>query len=120
MRAREAEAEEMARRILLAEDHFRRGEQALRREALELAQREFAEATRLNPEEQEYRALLAWTTFAAAADKPALAARTRAELERAGERGPQERRAHGSTSAASSACSATTPRRSGAFARCWR
>jgi hypothetical protein len=83
MRAREAEAEEMARRILLAEDHFRRGEQALRREALELAQREFAEATRLNPEEQEYRALLAWTTFAAAADKPALAARTRAELERA-------------------------------------
>lgn len=89
LRAREAEAEETARRILLAEDHFRRGEMALRREALEAAGREFAEAARLHPEEHEYAGMLAWVTFATASDRAPLAAPTRAALERAARSSPK-------------------------------
>ncbi len=91
LRAKEAEAEATARRILLAEDHFRRGEMALRREALDAAAREFAEAARLHPEEDEYGGMLAWCTFATAPanEKAPLAAATRTMLERAARSSPK-------------------------------
>ena len=89
VRAEEAKADELAMRVMHAEEAFRRGEMALRREQLETAMKEFTTAVELQPQEPEYQALFTWTKFAAATDKQALAPKTRAELQRAAERSEQ-------------------------------
>jgi tetratricopeptide (TPR) repeat protein len=89
VRAEQARAEELARRILDAEEAFRRGELALRRDHPEGAVAEFELAVQLHPDEADYRALLAWAQFCAAPDKVALAPRTRTSLEKAIQRSPR-------------------------------
>src|SRR6185503_13711893 len=89
VRAEQARAEELARRILHAEEAFRRGELALRRDHPEGAIAEFELAVKLHPDEADYHALLAWAQFCAASDKLAIAPRTRGLLERAIQRSPR-------------------------------
>ncbi len=83
VRAEESQAEELALRVMRAEEAFRRGEMAMRRDQLQQAMQAFAEAVELQPKEMEYQTLLAWTKFAAAPDKNAVAAETRKTLQRA-------------------------------------
>jgi hypothetical protein len=83
VRAQDAQAEELAVRVMRAEEAFRRGEMALRRNALEQAVADFGEAAELQPKEAEYQAMFAWAKFAAAPDKTALANDTRKALQRA-------------------------------------
>ncbi|MEZ4365096.1 MAG: J domain-containing protein [Kofleriaceae bacterium] len=85
----EAEAEAMALRILGAEEHFRAGEMALRREHFEVAARAFAEAIEMNPEEADYHALLGWALFAGATDKAAVTQPARAALTHAAKLSPK-------------------------------
>ena len=70
----QANAEEMAMRALRAEETFRLGEMALRRGQFEQARTMFEEASSLNPDEAEYQALLAWSTWLSAPDKVVVAA----------------------------------------------
>jgi DnaJ-domain-containing protein 1 len=89
VRAEQARAEEMARRILEAEEAFRRGELALRRDQPQAAVVELELAIRLHPEEADYQALLTWAQFCAAPDRAAVAAKTRAQLEKVLQRVPK-------------------------------
>ena len=89
VRAEQARAEELARRILEAEEAFRRGELALRRDQPQAAVTELERALRLNPEEPDYHAMLAWSRFCAAPDKPAIAAATRTALDKVIQRAPR-------------------------------
>ena len=89
VRAEDAKADAMAMKIMHAEEAFRRGEMALRREQLDSAIAEFSAAVEMQPQEPEYQALLIWTKFAAAADKQQIAHKTRIELQRAAERSMQ-------------------------------
>lgn len=68
----DARAEELAGRLLGAEDAFRRGEMALRRQQFDQARAHFATAAELNPDDAEHQAMLAWTTFVSAPDKNAV------------------------------------------------
>ncbi|HET9625715.1 MAG TPA: J domain-containing protein, partial [Kofleriaceae bacterium] len=88
VRAEEARAEEMARRVLEAEEAFRRGELALRRDQIAAAVAELTAAVELNPDEDDYHAVLAWARFCAAPDKMAVAAATRSQLEKSSARNP--------------------------------
>lgn len=83
LRADQARAEAMAKRIIEGEGAFQRGEAALRTGQLELAIAELGRAVELNPDEGDYRAALAWARFCAAPDKAAVEAPTRAALEQA-------------------------------------
>ncbi len=83
IRAEEARADEMAMRVMRAEEVFRQGEMALRRDQLPQAIEAFKEAVALQPNEAEYQAMLAWAQFAAAPDKNALANATRKALQKA-------------------------------------
>jgi hypothetical protein len=83
VRAEEAKADEMALRVMQAEEAYRRGEMALRRNQLEHALAEFTKAIELQPSEAEYQAMFTWVKFATAPDKNAVAAQTRQELQRA-------------------------------------
>ena len=78
VRADEDAAEKMAAKIFGAEEHFRKGEMALRRDQLDLAHAEFVLAVAMNPEEGEHHAMLGWTTYATATDK----ARVRPEIKK--------------------------------------
>jgi hypothetical protein len=89
VRADEARTEELARRILDAEEAFRRGELELERDQPGAAVVELALAVRLNPDEADHHALLAWSQFCAAPDKLAIAATTRRLLDQAIERAPR-------------------------------
>jgi len=89
VRAEQARAEDLARRILDAEEAFRRGELALRRDHPEGAVAEFELAVKLHPDEADYHALLAWAQFCAAPDKVAIAQRTRTSLDRVIQRSPR-------------------------------
>jgi hypothetical protein len=80
VKAEDARADEMAMRVLRAEEVFRQGEMALRREQLAQAIEAFKEAVELQPNESEYQAMLAWAQFAAAADKNAVGNATRRAL----------------------------------------
>nr|MDQ3300482.1 J domain-containing protein [Myxococcota bacterium] len=82
-------AEDMAIRILQAEEIFRRGEQALKRDDLNAAITEFKRAIDLNPDEADFHAMHAWATFCASSDKSSVAHQTRVALERAIERSPK-------------------------------
>jgi tetratricopeptide (TPR) repeat protein len=87
--AEQVRAEELARRILEAEEAFRRGELALRRDSPQAAVAELELAIRHNPDEADYHALLAWAQFCAAPDKMAIAATTRSLLDKAIQRSPK-------------------------------
>ena len=91
-------------RVMRAEEAFKQGEMALRRDQLAAGDRRVrATAVELQPDETEYQALLAWAQFAAAPDKNAVATTTRKALHACG-RGqraladrallPRSRRAH--------------------------
>jgi tetratricopeptide (TPR) repeat protein len=81
--AEQTRAEELARRIMEAEEAFRRGELAMRRDQPQSAVVELERAVQLNPDEADYHATLAWAKFCAAGDKAAIGADTRKALERA-------------------------------------
>ncbi len=83
VREEEAKANAEAMRAMHAEEAFRRGEMALRREQLDQALVEFTTAVELRTNEPEYQAMLAWTRFAASSDKQAIAQETRQKLLRA-------------------------------------
>jgi len=83
VRDEESKATAEAMGAMHAEEAFRRGEMSLRREQLDQALVEFTNAVELRPNEPEYQAMLAWTKFAAASDKPAIASETRQRLTRA-------------------------------------
>lgn len=87
--AEQAKAEALAARVVAAEEAFRRGEAALRRDQLTVATRELAQAMALNPEEADYIALHAWAQFCASADKVAVGGATKAALERALQKSPR-------------------------------
>jgi curved DNA-binding protein CbpA len=83
VKAEEAKADELAMRVMRAEEAFKQGEMALRREQLVQAIEQFQMAVELQPREAEYQALLAWTQFAMAPDKTKVAGETRKALLRA-------------------------------------
>lgn len=85
VRAEEAKVDELAMRVMRAEEAFKQGEMALRREQLAQAIESFKMAVELQPREAEYQALLAWTEFALSTDKPKIAVATRKALIRAAE-----------------------------------
>jgi tetratricopeptide (TPR) repeat protein len=89
IRKEQARAEELARRILEAEEAFRKAELALRRDQPQAAVAELEHAIQLNPDEADYHALLAWAQFCAAADKMAVASGTRMLLDKAIQRSPR-------------------------------
>jgi tetratricopeptide (TPR) repeat protein len=89
VRAEQARVEQMARQILEAEESFRRGELALRRDQPQAAIAELERAVQLHPDESDYLATLAWARFCAAPDKAAVASATRTQLDRAIERAPR-------------------------------
>ena len=79
----QTDAEDLAARILKAEEDFRLGEMALRRNQLSQARDLFEQACELNPDEAEYHALLAWATWLTAGDKVAVAAAVQKRLTQA-------------------------------------
>lgn len=83
VREEQAKAEALALRALEAENAYRRGEMALRRDQLTTALNEFKQALELDPDTSDYIAMVAWTQFCAAPDKLAIAGPTRAALEKA-------------------------------------
>jgi Flp pilus assembly protein TadD len=85
VRAADDKADELALKVLRAEESFKQGEMALRREQFAQAVSAFTTACELQPNEPEYVALLAWAKFAAAPDKQVVASATRAALQRASE-----------------------------------
>ncbi len=85
VKQQDAQADEMAMKIMRAEEAFRQGEMALRREQLPQAIASFQNAVDLQPNESEYQALLAWAQFAAASDKSVVAAQTKRALLKAAE-----------------------------------
>jgi DnaJ-domain-containing protein 1 len=82
-RAEQARADEMATKILMSEEAFKRGELAVKRGDFQLAIAELQKATDMNPEEADFAALHAWALFCAAPDKAAAAKDTRDRLDRA-------------------------------------
>jgi hypothetical protein len=79
----DGKADDLASRVVRAEEAFKQGEMALRRQQYDRAIIAFSTACELQPGEPEYQALLAWATFAAASDKQAVATVTRAALSKA-------------------------------------
>jgi curved DNA-binding protein CbpA len=69
VRRREEEDQAKAMKILGAEEHFRLGEMALRRQQFDVALEEFRLAIDGNPEEAEHHAYYAWAMWMGAADK---------------------------------------------------
>jgi curved DNA-binding protein CbpA len=80
VKAREAATEAAVRKALDAEERFRLGEMALRRQQLEVAVREFQKALELNPEESDHHAMLGWALYVAAPNKSAVVPAARGHL----------------------------------------
>jgi hypothetical protein len=72
VKRREDDEAARATRLLTAEEHFKKGEMALRRQSYQTAVDEFQAAVELNDSEAEHYALLAWAKFLCAADKQAV------------------------------------------------
>ncbi|MGE0550305.1 MAG: DnaJ domain-containing protein [Kofleriaceae bacterium] len=89
IQAEQTKAEEMARRVLEAEEAFRRGEIALRRDQIDVAVTELERAISLNADEPDYHAALAWAKFCSAPDKERVAGVTRKALEQAISQAPK-------------------------------
>jgi cytochrome c-type biogenesis protein CcmH/NrfG len=68
-RARQKEADDMAMKILRAEEHYAMGEMALRRDHFSQAAKEFQQASELSPGEAEYQALYAWAFICSASSR---------------------------------------------------
>src|SRR5262249_4425155 len=83
VRQEQAKVDETAVRAVAAEDAFRRGEMAMRRDQLPQAIEEFKRAIDLDKNEGEYQAMLAWAEFCAAPDKMQIATATRNALDKA-------------------------------------
>jgi curved DNA-binding protein CbpA len=74
-RALERRADEVAvltARVLTAEDHFRKGEMALRRQMWSRAIEDFRAAVDLNQDEPQHHAYLAWARWSASTEKSAV------------------------------------------------
>lgn len=82
-------AESMASRLMQAEEQFRRGEWSLRRGRWAEAHAAFEKAVELNPDEAEHHALLAWTIWCAAEDKPSVRDEVMACFQRAVDLSPK-------------------------------
>ncbi len=80
VKAREAATEAAVRRALDAEERFRIGEMALRRQQFEVAVREFQKAIELDPEESDHHAMLGWAVYVAATNKSAAVPGARGHL----------------------------------------
>ena len=78
-----------AAKILSAEEHFRRGEMALRRAQWQQAIDEFKLSVEMNPAEAEHHAMLAWATWSASDDKAHLVTETKRALNKAIELNPR-------------------------------
>jgi DnaJ domain/Domain of unknown function (DUF4388) len=74
---------------LTAEERFRRGQAALKRDALEEAVRELEAAFEIKKDEGDYLAVLTWARFCTAPDKEAAAAAARQALDRAARMAPE-------------------------------
>jgi tetratricopeptide (TPR) repeat protein len=72
-----------ATQILSAEEAFRLGEMALRRQLLPQAVEQFKRALELNPDEGEHHALHAWTVWCITPDKERVATEVRRGMQRA-------------------------------------
>jgi curved DNA-binding protein CbpA len=79
----QAKADDTAKKAVAAEQAFRRGEMAMRRDQIPTAIEEFRKAIELKGDEPDYHAMLAWAQFCAAPDKAAVASDTRNALEKA-------------------------------------
>ena len=88
VRAEQQAAEQMAHRVLESEEAFRKGEIALRRDAIPTAIKELEHAVSLNPDEPDYIALLTWARFCGAGDKMSVGNATRKALRTVIERAP--------------------------------
>ena len=77
------EAEELAARLVGAEEAFMLGTIALRRNGFAEANRQFGKAVELNPEEAEHQAMYAWTLWASTEDKAAVHKQVRKALRKA-------------------------------------
>jgi tetratricopeptide (TPR) repeat protein len=88
IRAEQARADELARRIFDAEEAFRRGELAIKRDQPQAAVPDLELAVQLQPDEADYHAVLAWARFAAATDKASVATAARTALDKAIQRAP--------------------------------
>jgi tetratricopeptide (TPR) repeat protein len=87
-RREEADAEKAAK-LMGAEDHFQKGEAALRRSQWSVALAELKKAVEQNPEEGEHHALYAWATYVSAPDKSRVHTEVQKGLSRALELNPQ-------------------------------
>jgi curved DNA-binding protein CbpA len=88
-REQEARAEEIALRILASEEHYKKGEMALKRDDLGTAIAELAKAVELNPDEADFAATHTWAIFCATPEKATIGRQTRAALEKAVQRSPK-------------------------------
>lgn len=86
VKAREAATEAAVRKALEAEERFRLGEMALRRQQMEIAVREFERALELDPEESDHHAMMGWALYVAAPNKAAAVPIARGHLLRATEK----------------------------------
>jgi tetratricopeptide (TPR) repeat protein len=82
-RRRDDEASAEASRILIAEEHFKRGEMALRRSSYAAAIEEFQSAIELNNTEAEYHAALGWAKWCNASDKHAILTEVKTDFSKA-------------------------------------
>ena len=85
----QAQAEEAAISALRAEEAYRMGEMALRRNNFREALEMFDQAAELQPEEAEYLALSAWATWLCAEDKVQVSAAVQRRLSQAIARQPK-------------------------------
>jgi tetratricopeptide (TPR) repeat protein len=83
------EAISMASRLLAAEESFRRGEWALRRNNFPEARAHFEKALELSPNEAEHHALLGWAIWCATDDKNSVRVDVLARIQRALEISPK-------------------------------
>lgn len=74
---------------ITAEERFRRGQAALKRDDLEEAVRELEAALEIKKDEGDYLALLTWARFCIAPDKEAAAVAARQALDRAARMSPE-------------------------------
>lgn len=86
MKAQADEAEAKVRAAMSGEEHYRRGESALRRQQFDEAFAQFKTAVELSPHEGDHHAMLGWVTYVAADDRSAALPVARAHLKRALER----------------------------------
>ena len=80
---REAAAAAVAQAAVEAEERYRLGEMAMRRQQADIAVHEFQRAVELKPDEPDYMALLGWALYVAARDKVAAVTVARAHLQKA-------------------------------------